>query len=496
MCWNRLKPLLNKALFIGPLFMLLFNSRSHPAQPAVFDTGAIDEFITKEMTGQRIPGLALAITRGDKVLYVKGYGVDGNGQSVTPRTQFFIASLSKSFTALAVMQLVEAGKLGLDTPVQTYLPEFTLSDPGVASQITVRHLLNQVSGLSELGFADMSLPQPETIKERVTSLRAARPVAKPGTEYHYFSPNYGTLACLVEVVSGQPFSEYMDRQVFTPLGMSDSLSVVTSTEGILKADHLAKGHLVAFGIPFSYPETHGYLGGSGGVITTAEDIARYLILQNNAGRYLEQKLVTPDSMSLMHTPPKRNNSTYAMGWTENTFGDRRVLEHTGIISTYSAEAILIPEDGIGISFLYNVSSFATTTFGAPQIRSGLISLLTGQQTESSWMTVRLWGWMVGILTLIGGFLAIRSLLLLPRWIQMSEVMPWWQLVPGIVWAFVPAVALLGMPWLTARFADRVFGFVNFYKSMLEIFVWLGLTGILGVVNGTARIVILLRRLMG
>ncbi len=481
---------------LGPLLVLLFNSRSHPAQPAVFDTSAIDEFITKEMTDQRVPGLALSITRGDKVLYIKGYGVDGNGQSVTPQTKFFIASLSKSFTALAVMQLVEAGKLELDTTVQTYLPEFTLSDPGVASQITVRHLLNQTSGLSELGFADMSLPQPETIKERVTSLRTARPVAQPGEEYHYFSPNYGTLARLVEVASGQPFSEYLDQYVFTPLDMRGSLSVVTSTEGKERADHLAKGHLAAFGTTFSYPEAHGYLGGSGGVITTAEDMGKYLILHNNAGRYLEQKLVSLDSMSLMHTPPKQINSTYAMGWMENTVGDRRVLEHTGIISTYSAEAILIPEDAIGIAVLYNVSSFSTNTFGAPQIRNGLISLLTGQEPESSWINVRLWGWMTGFLTLIGGFLALRSLWLLPRWARMSETMPWWQLLPGIAWAFVPALALLGLPLLTARFADRVFGFVNFYKSMFEIFVWLGLTGILGAINGTARIVILIRRLTG
>jgi CubicO group peptidase (beta-lactamase class C family) len=481
---------------LWPLFMLVLNSKSYLARDTIFDWSTIDEFIAKEMNVQHIPGLALAITRGEKVLYINGYGVNGNGQSITPQTQFFIGSVSKSFTALAVMQLVEAGKLELDGPVQTYLPEFTLSNPDVASQITVRQLLNQTSGLSELGFADMSLPQPETIKERVTSLRAARPVAKPGTEYHYFSPNYGTLARLVEVASGQSFSEYMDHYVFTPLEMGDSLSVVTSTEGMQKADHLAKGHLVAFGIPFSYPEAQGYLGGSGGVITTAEDMANYLILQNNAGRYLEEPLVMPDSISLMHTPPKQINSTYAMGWMANTVGGREILEHTGVISTYYADAILIPEDELGIAVFYNVSSFATNTFGSQQIRNGLISLLGGNPPESSWMNVQRWGWIMGVLTLIGGLLAIRSLLLLPRWAQMSETMPLWQLVPGIVWSFMPALALLGMPWLTARFADRVFGFVNFYKSMIEVFVWFGLTGILGVINGTAQIVIRMRRLIG
>ena len=480
-------------VLLGPALMLLFESKIHPSRQLVVNPASIDEFISRQMTAQRVPGLALAITQGDKVFYVKGYGTAGNGHPVTSQTQFFIASVSKSFTALAVMQLVEAGKIDLDAHIQKYLPEFTLADPSVAAQITVRQLLNHTSGLSELGFADMALTQPETIEERVTSLRSAQPVAAPGTEYHYFSPNYGTLARLVEVVSGQSFSEYMDAHVFSPLEMSHSLSVVTTSEGLQRADHLAQGHLVVFGIPFRYPEVSGYMGGSGGVITTAEDIAHYLVAQNNAGRYLNQQLVSPDGISLMHTPPAEINSTYAMGWTESTVGDQQMLEHNGVFSTYFAEVILLPEAKVGIALLYNVSSFPTNTFGSPQIRDGLISLLTEKQPETSWMSVELWGWITGLLTLIGSFLAIRSLLLLPQWAQNSSTTPLWQLIPGIVWAFAPALLLLGMPALTAKFADRVFGFVNLYKSMLEIFVWLALTGVLGVINGTVRIAILLQR---
>lgn len=94
------------------------------------------------------------------------------------------------------------------------------------------------------------LPQPETIEERVTSLRSARPVAKPGTEYHYFSPNYGVLARVVEVVSGKPFSEYLNQHIFRLLAMQHTISLVTSAEGYQAADRLARGHLVVFGIPF------------------------------------------------------------------------------------------------------------------------------------------------------------------------------------------------------------------------------------------------------
>jgi len=483
-------------LLLGPLLMFLPNSKNQPAHQAAVNATEIDQFITRQMVRQHVPGLALAITQGDRLLYVKGYGQAGDGQPVTPQSRFFIASVSKSFTALAIMQLVEAGRIDLDAPVQAYLPEFSLADPYAAAYITVRHLLNQTSGLSEPGFADMELPQPETIKERVISLQIARPVAKPGTEYHYFSPNYALLARLVEESSGQSFSEYLEEHVFAPLSMSDSRSVVTSTEGIRKADHLARGHLVAFGIPFPYPEARGYLAGSGGVISTAEDMAHYLICQNDGGRYQNEQLVTPQSIALMHTPPAAINSSYAMGWQESTAGNQRTLEHNGILSAYSADAVLIPDEKIGIAILYNVSSFPTNTFASPQFRNGLISLLTGKQPEYSWMDVRLWGWITGLLTLIGGFLAIRSLLLLPRWSQISETMPLWQLVPGIVWAFVPMMLLLGFPCLTARFADRVFGFVNFYKSMLDVFVWLGITGILGTITGMARIALLLRRWSG
>lgn len=483
----------------GLLLMLMTASQNRSFQPTGFNPAAVDQFVAREMKLQSLPGLALAVTQGDQVLYVKGYGVDGHGQPVTPQTEFFIASVSKSFTALAVMQLVEAGSIDLDEPVQKYLPEFTLADPTVASQITIRQLLNHTSGLSEPGFPDMVLPVPQTIAERVTSLRSARPVARPGTEYHYFSPNYGTLARVVEVVSGVSFSRYMQDHVFAPLAMTNTFSVTTtsevanSAEGKQAARHLAKGHLVIFGIPTIYPEVDGYLGGSGGVISTAEDLAHYLILQANGGRYNHQVLVSPVSIDLMHTPPKDIQTTYAMGWTASIQNGRRVLEHNGILSTYSADMVLLPEEGVGIALLYNVNSLPTNAFAQPEIRNGLIALLTGQQPETSWMNVRLWGFFTALLTLVGGGQAVRSLRHLPNWSRKARTQPVWRLLPGILWTFVPALMLLwGIPAMTARFADRVFGFVNLYKSMPGIFTWLALTGLLGVINGVARIASLIR----
>jgi hypothetical protein len=109
------------------------------------------------------------------------------------------------------------------------------------------------------------------------------------------------------------------------------------------------------------------------------------------------------------------------------------------------------------------------------------------------MSVGLWGAFTALLTLAGGFLAARSLLRLPGWKWKALATPVWKLLPGILWTFVPAVMLLwGIPAMTARFGDRAFGFVNLYKAMLGIFAWLALTGTMGVINGAARIGMLVR----
>src|SRR5690606_26629479 len=148
------------------------------------------------MRAHRVPGMALAITRGDRVVYLRGYGTAGRGRETTPRTRFPLASLSKSFTALAVLQLAERGLVDLDAPVRRYLPSFTLADPAAAARVTVRHLLGHTSGLSDAGFRDPRRGFPTTLSGRVSGLAVARPVGEPGAAFRYFNQNYEVLARL------------------------------------------------------------------------------------------------------------------------------------------------------------------------------------------------------------------------------------------------------------------------------------------------------------
>ncbi|HEY9643440.1 MAG TPA: serine hydrolase domain-containing protein [Coleofasciculaceae cyanobacterium] len=475
-------------LLLGTLILLVFQLRTTAAQPTL--ETKIDRFITQQMTTQHIPGLALAITHENQVVQVKGYGKANVHEPVTSQTQFAIASLSKSFTAIAVLQLVEAGKVDLDAPVKQYLPNFTLADTKTADQITIRQLLNQISGLSDLGFSESLQPQPTTNAERVKSLHNAHPVATPGTEFHYFNPNYDTLARVVEVVSGKSFGKYLRSHLFTPLQMSQTFHATTMTEATQRAERLAKGHLMAFAIPIAAQELSGYLGGNAGVISTAEDMATYLILHSNGGRFEDTQLLTPDSIALLHTPPPQLESPYAMGWFATTEHGRKILQHNGILSTFYTDVAVLPKEKYGIALLYNISALPLIAFALPQIKSGLIQLLTEGTLPPDGFNINLWGISLAMLTAIGVALAMRSLLHFPQWKRNTHTTPKWQILLGIAWMFFPAVVWLAMPWLVGRTSDRIFNYQQLFRAMLDLMLWLSLCAGLGLINGTIRLIAL------
>ena len=156
-----------------------------------------------------------------------GFGEAGaSGQAVTPETPFIIGSLSKSVTALAIMQLVEAGEVELDAPVQQYLPWFRVADEQASAEITVRHLLNHTSGTldqdgrSFQGDGDTSDTALETTVRELSTAELAEPV---GTKFQYSTVNYSVLGLIVQTVSGESYESYVQENVFDPLEMRQSL---------------------------------------------------------------------------------------------------------------------------------------------------------------------------------------------------------------------------------------------------------------------------------
>ncbi len=187
------------------------------------------------MDAQRIPGLALGIVEGDEIVHLRGFGEsDSSGQAVSPETPFIIGSVAKSVTALAVMQLVEAGKVDLDAPVQDYLPWFRVADEKASAEITVRHLLNHTSGISTKtgrsyqGNGDTS---DEALEKAVRKLSTAELTEPVGETFQYSTINYSVLGLIVQTVSGQSYESYIQDNVFDPLEMDGSFTSEADATG-------------------------------------------------------------------------------------------------------------------------------------------------------------------------------------------------------------------------------------------------------------------------
>jgi CubicO group peptidase (beta-lactamase class C family) len=264
------------------------------------DTAALDDYIARLMPEYDIPGLGLAVVRDGKIAYTRSYGVRDTttGAPVTPDTQFAIASITKSFTALGVMLLVQRGKVTLDEPLTTYIPEFRLSDPAATAKLTVRHILSHASGLgrNEAATFDPTLTPADLLR----TIATAPLNSKPGEKFEYSNLNTTMAGVLIERVTGQRWEDYTRDQILTPLGMPATLDV----DAMQAYPDFARPHqLDVFAgnqhIPFT---PVGNQAPAGAINTSAADMARYVQFQVGDGTVNGQRLLSPDLLAEMHRP--------------------------------------------------------------------------------------------------------------------------------------------------------------------------------------------------
>ncbi|WP_433508662.1 serine hydrolase domain-containing protein [Nonomuraea sp. CA-143628] len=394
---------------LAALYLAVF-----PVLPAPPTPASIDGFIAQYRETTGLPGVAVVVTKGTRVVHAAGYGRTAAGEPVTADTPMALASLSKSFTSLAVLQLVEKGRVELDKPVRGYLPEFRMADPR-AADITVRQLLNQTSGMADSTFHEKSLPQPDTLQGSVRRLKDARLASKPGTAYSYHNTNYQVAARLVEVVSGEPFAGYLKTHVFTPLGMRDSSTIDTDRD----LPGSARGHLYLLGQAIAVPEPPGFGNGSGGVLSSANDMARWLIAQNNG-------ILSPASVKEMRTPSAQNPD-YALGWElDRTAGGTPVIRHGGDLFTSTAQQLLMPESGYGVAVMANTGmAFADSA----ALMDGLVALIEGRRPAAPSSPFLATDLVFTLLTLVTVALAVRGVARSRRWAARRTGRQRWRLLP-------------------------------------------------------------------
>jgi CubicO group peptidase (beta-lactamase class C family) len=365
-----------KRIYIGLLILIL----SFTLIPSVSASSVnaskverIDAFVSQQMQRHGIPGLALALVDGDTVIFMKGYGkADQTGRLITPKTPFILASVSKPLTAVAIMQLVDAGQVELDAPVQKYLPEFRVADTIASSQITVRHLLLHTSGIPTTA-CDTKV-NAQTIEEYVAELQTVELDAPVGTRHNYCSGNYNILGRIIEVVSGQPFGEFMQEHVFTPLDMQQSFT----SEREAQEAGLAQGYQWLFGL--SVPTRHPYNPSqlpSGYMISSAEDMSHFLISQLNEGQYVDATLLSANSIADMQVASTKRGEDggYGFGWVIAPVGDVPAVWHDGVNVNFHSLLLMQPETKRGAVVLMNSFGIVPYQDAYKEIEEGVARML-------------------------------------------------------------------------------------------------------------------------
>lgn len=321
-------------------------TRFSKADP-VLALATTDEYLQAEMKKRRIPGLALAVVKNGAVVKLQGYGLANleHAVPVTPDTMFDLASVTKQFTATAIMRLCEQGKLKLDDPISKYLT----SAPPKWKGITIRHLLTHTSGMVSLaeGFADLY------DKLDTSTAEAFRSVAKdplsfaPGEKHQYSDAGYFLLGMIIEQASGQRYHQFLRAQFFKPLGMT--ATSILDQWAVVK--HRAAGYTLRDGELINIRRIwQDELASHYGALSTVRDLAKWDIALA-AGT-----VVSEASLQAMWTPAQLNHGRsypYGFGWEIERMGDRRVITHSGMSGT---EYTRLPDDRLTIIILTNLGS--------------------------------------------------------------------------------------------------------------------------------------------
>ncbi|KAA3659103.1 MAG: class A beta-lactamase-related serine hydrolase [Chloroflexi bacterium] len=399
-------------IFLSVWFILTIgNVQARPTQQTETDFAAVDAYVAEQLKNLDIPGLVLGIVEDGQIAHVQGFGVaDSSGRAVTPQTPFYIGSVSKSFTALAVMQLVEAGKIDLDLPVQTYLSWFELADKDASAQITVRHLLNQTTGISTKDGNRFWASQ-QGLEETVRQLDTIQLTQSVGSAFQYSNINFMIAGLIVEKVTGRSYGDYVHENIFEPLDMQHAYA----SRSPAVADGLAEGHIFMFGQVFrdEGPQPPVYLP-AGALIASVEDMTHYMIAQLNDGRYGENRILSPQGTDELHDPaiPMMGDKHYGMGWIVDSVDGVSAVYHNGDAGRNHAVVILMPDSDSGIVLLANASGFEQVQ-QVDAIGSGIFSMLNGKTAPpvSLPFIIRLQYWatlLVPLLQVLGMVLVWRK----------------------------------------------------------------------------------------
>ena len=336
----------------------------------------IDQIVHKVLPATGVPSASLAVVEQGKVAYLQAYG-NARLDPQTPATsemRYSIGSISKQFTAAAILMLAEEGSLSLDDPVSKYVSGLTRGN-----EVTIRELLSHTSGYQDYWPQDYVMPmmlKPVTPNEILDRWARILLDFDPGTKWQYSNTNYVIAGVIVEKVSGMPLWTLLGKRVFTPLGMK---SIADTNEKALPPSDPRGYFRYALGPLHPSPkEGPGWMFAAGELAMTAEDLAKWDI------SIINQTVLKPASYQEMETVVLLKNGAptrYGLGVGVSTVEGHRVLAHGGEVSGFTAENIVLPDDKIAIVVLTNQDAAEAASQIGSQVRSALLKSLNPQDQK-------------------------------------------------------------------------------------------------------------------
>jgi len=333
--------------------------------PIPVDYAEFTSWLRSEWLENEIPGLAMAVVSTEDILNLNTWGVRNSEESkaVDKDTVFRIASISKTFAATVAAQLVEQNRLSWDEPIHQVLPQLVLGTKSSSRQITLKHIMSHTTGLMPHAYSNM-LDAGVMYTKIQQKFHQIPTVCEPGDCYGYQNVVFSLISDLVESSTSRSYGEFLQREIFDPLGMK---TASVGMESFIKNQNHSAPHQYYRGkwnVSSINPAYYSVAPASG-INASIEDMSRWA--QANLGAYPE---VMPDSLlKVQHHPvvatpgrnyfnrwPGMNKSWYALGWRVFDYNGFRVVHHGGAVRGYRSEIALIPERGIGLVVLFNAET--------------------------------------------------------------------------------------------------------------------------------------------
>ena len=353
----------NLIKFFLIIFALLFfvNTYGQNNEP-VTNLNGLEPYIENAMKEWSVQGCAVAIVKNGKVIFSKGFGFRDvkNQLPVTPNTLFAIGSCTKAFTAASVCLLVDEGKIEFNKPVINYIPTFKLFDEYVTNHIIVKDILCHRSGLPRHDLAWYGADELSR-KKIIENLRYLEPSFGFREVWQYQNGMFALAGYLVEQVSGEKWENIVAKKIFEPLDMkSSNFSVLESQKSLDFSKPYGERKDVVKELPFRNIEA---MGPAGSINSNVNDMANWMIMQINGGKFNGKEIITEGTLRQTQTPQMVIQSamsdevfysSYGMGWMITSYRGHLRVEHGGNIDGFSASVCLMPRDSVGVVVLTNM----------------------------------------------------------------------------------------------------------------------------------------------